>query len=462
MKQTRTFRTISLLVLIILGGYAATAQEANSAKSFIKDYLSYYDSIQYFRYYDQRGINVFETPKNNVGFEGLRVRFGAGFTQQFQGLKHENYVDGLSTPPPSDAANKLYPLSAGFNTAQANLNMDVQLADGIRLNLVTYLSARHHNEAWVKGGYIQFDKLPFKGKFWDDLMDIVTIKIGHMEINYGDQHFRRSDGGATLYNPFADNYLMDAFTTEIGGEVYAQYAGFFGMIGLTNGEIKGNVQAGTATPTDPDPKKSPAIYLKGGYDKQLTDMFRLRVSGSFYKDNSSANNTLFWGDRTGSNYFMVMEKVGSNPTDQAWSGRINPGMRDRTQGLMLNGFLKYGGVEFFGTYEQAKGRAGTETEDRTLNQLAGEVIYRFGRTENLFLGARYNTLKGDLRFGTGTAAANSEIDVNRLSIAGGWFLTKNVLLKAEYCTQQYSGYPSTSQFRDGKFNGYVIEAVVGF
>ena len=51
-------------------------------------------------------------------------------------------------------------------TAQANLFTDVQLADGIRMNVTTYLSTRHHNEAWVKGGYIQFDKLPFvKSKF---------------------------------------------------------------------------------------------------------------------------------------------------------------------------------------------------------------------------------------------------------------------------------------------------------
>ncbi|MCH5690130.1 hypothetical protein LWM68_41425 [Niabella sp. W65] len=94
--------------------------------------------------------------------------------------------------------------------------MDIQLYDGIKLNLTTYLASRHHNEAWVKGGYIQFDKLPFKGKAWDELMKYATVKMGHMEINYGDQHFRRSDGGNTIHNPFIENYIMDAFATEIG------------------------------------------------------------------------------------------------------------------------------------------------------------------------------------------------------------------------------------------------------
>jgi hypothetical protein len=158
----------------------------------------------YWTPYDQRGINVFETNKapDSILFEGLRIRFGAGFTQQFQNLKHSNTAVNRAT------SGRLYPLTPGFMTAQANLFTDVQLADGIRLNVTTYLSSRHHNEAWVKGGYIQFDKLPFKGKFWNDLMEVTTIKIGHMEINYGDAHFRRSDGGQTLYNPFMESYIM--------------------------------------------------------------------------------------------------------------------------------------------------------------------------------------------------------------------------------------------------------------
>jgi hypothetical protein len=451
MKYNNQLRQLRLLLagLFLL---PALVQAQEEKRNFIREYMTYYDSIQYFRYYDQRGINVFETPKNNVAYNGMRVRFGAGFTQQFQNLKHENnpnVVNGVDQ-------NRLYPLGAGFNTAQANLNMDVQLADGIRLNLVTYLSARHHNEAWVKGGYIQFDKLPFRGQFWDQLMNVVTLKVGHMEINYGDAHFRRSDGGSTLYNPFMENYIVDAFTTEIGGEVYARAGAFFGMVGITNGEIKGNVYADTATEKDPNYKKSPAIFLKGGFDQNLSERTRIRVSGSFYNDNSSANNTLFWGDRTGSNYFMPLEKWGSSPTSQAWSGRVNPSFSDKTQALMLNGFAKFGGLEFFGTYENGSGRTRSETESRNFTQLAGDLVYRIGKAENLFVGARYNTVKAEL------PGFSNEVTIDRVSFAGGWFLTKNILLKGEYVVQNHKDYPSTSQYSGGKFNGYVIEAVVGF
>ena len=436
-------------LLLVLAGFVLTSASAQE-KTMMRQYLESYDSIQFFRPYDKTGINMFETPKDNVAFDGVRVRIGAGFTQQFQNLKHSNFEKATGRP------NSLYALSSGFNTAQANLNMDFQLADGIRLNLVTYLSSRHHNEAWVKGGFIQFDKLPFKGEFWNNLMKYTTIKVGHMEINYGDAHFRRSDGGSTLYNPFMDNYLLDAFTTEIGGEVYLQHNGLFGMVGVSNGEIKGDVKAGSA-------EKNPAFYLKGGIDKQLTDKARVRVAGSFYTDKSSANNAVFWGDRTGSNYFLVMERETATALAQAWSGRINPGFGRKVQAMQLNGFVKYGGLELFGTYEQGKGRSANalDNKDRTLTQLAGDVVYRIGAKENVYVGARYNTLSGQLFLNN----VADDIKVDRVALAGGWFLTRNVLLKGEYVVQNYRDYPTgagATQFTDGKFNGWVIEAVVGF
>lgn len=46
---------------------------------------------------------------------------------------------------------------------------------------------------------------------------------------------------------------------------------------------------------------------------------------------------------------------------------------------MINAFVKYEGFEFFGTYENAKGRAAAETTSRTLNQYAVEGVYRFGK-----------------------------------------------------------------------------------
>lgn len=438
-----TFKTAAL-ALVLASPAVVNAQETEVAN---------------LRPYDQRGINVFEAPKDtNTTFNKVKVNWGAGFAQTFQNLKHEN------------TAKNLYKMTPGFNTANANLFMDVQLADGILLNVTSYLSSRHHNETWVKGGFIQFDKLPFKGQIWEDIMKVTTIKIGHMEINYGDQHFRRSDGGHTLYNPFIENYIMDAFTTEIGGEVLVRKSGFFGLIGLTNGMIKGNIDSLIATAPDKNIHKSPAVFAKLGFDKQLTADVRARLSASYYGNASSGGNTLYSGDRTGSNYFMSMEKIGSKAADQFTSGRINPGFSKRVDAVQVNGFAKAYGFEVFGTYELAKGRTKAEHYDRKASQYAIDAIYRIGQAENLFVGVRYNAVQyrpQNVAAVTGAAPApaivyTNDVKVDRIAFGAGWFLTKNVLLKGEYVTQEYKDLPATDYKAGGKFNGYVIQAVVGF
>jgi hypothetical protein len=409
--------------------------------------------IQNWRPYDQSGINVFEAPKDSAtSFDGLKVRIGAGFTQQFQSLQHSNAAGSPA----------LYPrLKPGFNLAMANLNVDVQLADGISLNLVTYLSARHHNEAWVKGGYIQFDKVPFKGKVWDDIFKVVTLKIGHFGINYGDQVFRRSDGGQTLYNPFIENYIMDAFATEVGGEVIVRKNGLLGSVSITNGLINGGVQApllpGSTTATY---KRNPSLVGKLAYDKQLTDDVRLRVSGSVYHNSSSGRSTLYAGDRTGSNYWFVMESASATAKDNFTSGRISPNFTNQITALQFNTLLKVQGFELFGTFENAQGRTINEkvagTPKRKVNQFAVDGVYRIGAKENVFLGVRYNQLKGELVNATTTQT------VDRFAVGAGWFLTRNVLLKGEYVNQNYKGYATGNILNGGNFKGLAIEAVVGF
>jgi len=418
----------------------------------------FYLRPSYWRPYDQRGINVFETTKqpDSIPFEGLRIRFGAGFTQQFQNLKHSNKSNV-----------NLYEMGAGFDLAMADLFTDVQLADGIRLHLATYLSTRHHNETWVKGGYIQFDKLPFKGQFFQNLMKITTVKIGHMEVNYGDQHFRRSDAGQTLYNPFIENYIADAFSTEIGGEVTLQKNGLFGVVGVTNGTINASINK-QAADAEADSTKNPAVYVKLGYDKSFSSKLRVRVSGSGYINNKSQRNVLYGGDRGGSNYWGVMNPKGDDLVKNAFSGRFNPGFSRNIQAFMLNGFVKAGGFEFFGTYEKAKGNAGTalDLKKRSMDQIAVDGIYRFGAKENLFAGVRYNTVTAQL------PGYTSDVNIQRTAFAAGWFLTRNVLLKGEIVNQKYNAFAPTligtatptapNILYGGKFNGYVIEAVVGF
>ena len=154
--------------------------------------------LQFWRPYDQRGINVFETGKNDsIAFEGMKVRIGGHFTQQWQNLSHSNTADPVLNANNVNL-NQLIDIGAGTNLATANLNVDVALADGLRLNLILYLSSRHHSETWVKGGYLQVDKLSFLNIGNTDWFDkYLTLRVGHMQINYGDAQFRRTESFLT-------------------------------------------------------------------------------------------------------------------------------------------------------------------------------------------------------------------------------------------------------------------------
>jgi hypothetical protein len=399
-----------------------------------------------FRYRDLRGVNQFEAPKDTVStFDGLQVRIGGASTIQFQGLSHE------STGKPVDGDGntiQLMDLGSNFNLPTANLDLDIHLYDGLRMHLRTYLSSRHHPEPYVKGGYIQIDKLDFISEgFLEPLMNNVRIKIGHMENNYGDAHFRRSDNAQALYNPFVGNLIMDAFTTEVGAEVYYFNNGFMGMVGVTNGKLNQSVDKSNDT--------GPSFLAKLGYDNMINDDLRLRLTGSVYHTNKSANSMLYNGDRAGSRYYLVMEAEGASPVSNFTSGRFNPGLRNEVTAIMFNPFVKYKGLEFFGTYERATGKANAELDTRSFDQYAAELIYRFGNSENMYVGGRYNYVDGEMMGGT-------EVDMSRFNLAAGWFMTKNVLAKVEYVNQKYNGFPASDLRNGGKFDGIMLEAIISF
>ena len=427
--------------------------------------MAQYAPIQYYRTNDKNGVNVFEASKEDtVKFQGFGVRVGGDFAMQFQSLKHSNTADNLVE------------LGSDFNLPTANLNLDVQLHDGVRMHLRTYLSARHHNEAWIKGGFMQVDKLDFiKEGFLEGIMKHTTITIGLDEFNYGDAHFRRSDNARALYNPFVGNYIMDSFSTEAFGEVTVQHSGFLVVLGLSNGKLNQNVvtqQALTGpapgfTPLEPADNKA-SFYGKVGFDKQLNEDLRVRLTGSWYMNNGVSTGTwLYGGDRAGSRYYNIMRTIADPSATPAtvnvftdFDGRFNARFQKLTA-IQVNPFLKFKGLEFFGIYEVASGKD-VPNNDGSFTQIAGELLYRFGATEQFYLGGRYNTVSGKF-----SEAATVEQKIDRLNIGGGWFLTKNVLTKIEYVKQNYNDEPTAwtqanARFNGGECKGIMIEAVIAF
>jgi hypothetical protein len=405
--------------------------------------------IQYFRPYDQRGLNVFETSKvAGPTYRGFALQIGAAFTQQFQNLSHENtaaprVVGGVDQ-------NRLKEIGPGFNNATANLFLDAQLAKGIRVSMTSYLSSRHHNETWVKDGFLQIDASPIRHPVLDRLMQDLTLKVGHFEVNYGDFHYRRTDNGQALWNPFVGNLVLESFTTEVGGELqYKPRNGFLATVAVTNGEIRG---------TTANPKERTATYIgKVGFDRTWRDGVRTRLTGSLYTTASSANNTLYSGDRAGSRYYFVVENTAATEAAQFTSGRFNPGFRDKVEAVMINPFVQLGALELFGVIEQASGRAAGEARERDVSQVMGEAVLRGGPDRRFFGGARYTVVDAEL-----AGATITDVSIDRVQIGGGWFITPGVLAKVEWVAQRYRDFPTTDIRNGAKFRGVMIEGVVVF
>jgi len=403
--------------------------------------------IQHTRPRDQRGLFIFESPKEDtVSYNGFTLQWGAAFTQEMQTLKHRNAAQSVMVGGVNQ--NQLMAIGGGFNNAVANLYLDAQLARGIRVAMTSYLSSRHHSETWVKDGYFLIDASPIEHPMLDLLMHFATIKVGHFEVNYGDAHFRRTDNGQAMHNPFIGNLILDAFTTEIGGEGYLRLGPILAMAGATGGEIRGQV-------TGPA-QRSPAWLGKVGIDRQLAPDLRVRLTASTYGSAKSRSNTLYTGDRGGSPYFMVLENTLATETANAWSGNIRPGFTNVVHSYMINPFVKYRATEFFGTIETATGKASTELRKRTVRQIAGEGIARFGSADQLYVATRYNKVAGEL------AGIASDVSTDRWQFGGGWFVLPTVLAKAEYVVQRYYDFPALDIRSGGQFKGFMFAGSLAF
>jgi len=454
-----------VILLMVAISFSATAQDSTKSE---KKFWGFFKlppvlknpTMQFFRPYNKTGVNVFEPTKDDTTpFDGIKIKIGASLSADFQALTDRNNATPVMAAGVN--SNQLMRLTNGFNLPMANLNLDAQLADGIRMELTVYLASRHHQDTWVKGGYIQIDKLPFfKSELLDNIMKAFTLKLGQDDVDYGDAHFRRADGGNSMYDPFIENYIMDEFATEMGGELYFHPKNIpvIAMLGITNGELNPTVTASTMvdSATGKLNKYAPAFHAKLGIDKQWPNL-RVRLTGSVYADKSANMNTMFFGDRTGSRYYFVIENTAATSDGNAWSGRIDPGFDEQVKTFMVNPFIKFHGLELFATYEMAWGRMITEKTDREVTQGAVDLVYRFPeKKENFWIGGRFNEVTGALLMNPNT------ITIYRGVGSVGWFVTKNIMAKVEYVYQQYNNFASTDIRSGARFGGVMLEGAVGF
>lgn len=368
----------------------------------------------------------FEAPQiDDKPVDKVKVKVGGDFALQLQMLDHEAPVE-------------LIDLKNNFNLPTANLNIDAFLADGIKLHINNYLSSRHHNEAWVEGGYLIIDKFPFLPAS-DDLMKYFTVKAGVMMPNYGDAHFFRSNNADVIDNPFVGNWIMDAFTTNPGLEIMYRNNGILALVGTNNGRM--NYGRGN------DIGEDLVFNWKLGYDSYLTDDLRFRATVSGYHVGEGHSGSYLWdGDRAGARYYNVMQTAEAEG-DNFRSGRWSPGSgQSQMNSYMANLFLQFHGLELFGIYEDMTGVK--NGNDQHFTQTALQAIYNIG---DFYVGTRLNKVSN-----------NDDSTVNRFNIGGGWYMVpENVLVKLDYVNQEYEG-PAHGVIDGGKFKGVVLEAAISF
>jgi hypothetical protein len=374
------------------------------------------------------GLSVFaqqfETEKKNPGdFEKIKVYVGADFALQLQAINHE-------------ASIELKDLKNNFNLPTANLNVNADLAPGISVHINNFMSSRHHNEAWVEGGYMLIDALPFLPAA-DGVMKFLTIKAGVFNPNYGDAHFYRSNNGAVTNNPFVGNFIMDNYSTNPGMEIMYRNKGFIAMLGTSNGRV--NYGRGN------DLGEDLTFNWKLGYDKQINDNLRVRATLSGFMVGEGHSGVYLWdGDRAGARYYNVMQAADAD--DYFRSGRWSPGSgQSEMNTIMANAFVKFHGLEVFGIFENMKGVK--REMDQHFSQTAFQAIYRVG---SFYFGGRYNVVSD-----------NNDSKVTRTNIGGGWNMLSSVLIKLDYVNQNYDGI-AHGDIDGGSFKGLVVEAAISF
>lgn len=367
----------------------------------------------------------FEQAKiNPEDFTSVKAGVYADFAIQLQYLNHSAPID-------------LIDLKHNFNLPTANLGIKAELAPGVTAYLNTFLSSRHHNEAWVEGGYLLIDNLPFLPAA-DGIMKNLTIKAGVMNPNYGDAHFYRSNNGAVTTNPFVGNWIMDAYTTNPGIEFLYRNKGVIAMLGTNNGRM--NFGRGN------DIGEDLVFNWKLGYDKQINEDIRVRATLSGYHVGKNHSGSTLWdGDRAGARYYNVMQALDA-AGDNFRSGRWSPGSGQvDMNSYMFNAYVEAYGLEVFGIYEDMKGVK--NGADQHFTQTAIQAIYRTG---SFYFGTRLNKVSD-----------NDGSTVTRANFGGGWNMISNVLVKLDYVNQDYEGL-AHGDLDGGNFKGLVVEAAITF
>jgi len=371
-----------------------------------------------------------------------------------QALDHKNVFDTKGT-----ALAKVEP---GFQNAFGNLGFIGRFGKNQEVEVVfdLYLSSRNHpSQTYGNEGYMIVRGIPENVqslKFLEPILKRMDIKAGHMLVDFGDAALHRSNNAKVQNNPLIGNFVIDPNIVSIGMQASSKPGSRIGwLVGASNGTTTEDWNVGRGF----------------AYNGKLIfyPVKSLRTSVSYIGTDQSDNPTkaaggssmqMFTGNRSGERYAGVLGG-GQAP------GNVFPQAGEKFSAAQFDvTFENASPVSFYGHYGLTQDTdingSAEGTPQEKWNYYAADVKYAI--TPALYAAARYsNASTSEL------GGFDSDGKVNRIQVGGGFWLTKNLLVKMEYVQQKYSGFAAgevvnnnIQAWRDPEFSGLISEVSFSF
>jgi hypothetical protein len=371
-----------------------------------------------------------------------------------QTLNHKNAYDLKGV--------ELAKVSPGFQNAFGNLGFIAKYGKNDEITVVfdMYLSSRNHpSQTYGNEGYILMTGVPENLenlKFLTPIFKKVDVKAGHMLVDFGDAADHRSNNAITQKNPLVGNFVIDPNIVSIGMQVSSKPGKRYGWLaGVSNGTTTEDWNVGRGFAYNGKVYFVPVTGLRTSLSYIATDQ-----SDNPNKSGGGSQMQMFTGNRSGERYAGVLGG-GQAP------GNVFPQAGEKFSATQLDVTWDNGSpLKLYGHYGQTQDTdingslAGTPEEK--WNYYAADVKYMI--TPALYAAARYSAANT-----TQLAGVNSDGSVTRMQVGGGFWLTRNLLMKVEYVQQQYSGFASgqvvnnnIQAWRDPEFSGFVSEVSFSF